>query len=266
MWQEAGPEDRRDLEPRPAVDPGVVVGDVADQVDDVALAGDQVADQPDPAHPAAEADQDGGDGGDPTAPRQLDGEGPRHEGEDAGEQGARQEVDPDDVDAGDGRGDRAVEIGEPVVGQRLAGEVGDLRREVAGRDARPDRDVDEEVAPVPAAADPAVGRLVPAVAHQDDEHDRADREGQVPGQAVVQDRLDEPDSGRAAQRRQPAMAKTRDDQGRDGEEDRADDDRLAPEPADPGDDVDEMSRGVGAGHDGRADRARVGQSAGRPCG
>ena len=73
------------------------------------------------------------------------------------------EVDADDVDAGHGRGDRAVEVGEPVVGQRRAGEVGDLRREVAGRDARADRDVDEEVAPVPAARHPAVGRLDPAV-------------------------------------------------------------------------------------------------------
>ena len=55
----------------------------------------------------------------------------------------------------DGRGDRAVEVGEPVVGQRLAGEVRHLRREVAVDDAVADRDVDEEVAPVPATGDEA---------------------------------------------------------------------------------------------------------------
>ena len=63
--------------------------------------------------------------------------------------------------------DRAVEVREPVVGQRDAREVGDLGREVALDDALADRDVDEEVAPVPAARDPADGDLVPGVRGQD---------------------------------------------------------------------------------------------------
>ena len=66
---------------------------------DVAAAGDHVADQPDPAHPATEADEDRRDRGDPAAPGQLDRQAPGHEGEDAGEQRARQEVDRDEVDA-----------------------------------------------------------------------------------------------------------------------------------------------------------------------
>ena len=161
----------------------------------------------------------------------------------------------------DGRGDRAVEVGEPVVGQRLAGEVGDLRREVAGRDARPDRDVDEEVAPVPAAADPAVRGLVPAVAHQDDEHDRRRRPAaRNQAEPVVPDgerRCRRGSAGGAARASDGGCCATT--SGRDREQDRADDDRLAPEPADPGDDVDEVGRDVGAGHDRRADRARVRQ-------
>ena len=78
-----------------------------------------------------------------------------------------------------------MEVGEPVVGQRHAGEVRDLRREVAGGDARPDRDVDEEVAPVPAAGDPAVRRLDPAVAAEDREDDQAGRRGDDPGRRVA---------------------------------------------------------------------------------
>ena len=45
-------------------------------------------------------------------------ERPDDERQDAREQGAGREVDRDEVDAGHGRGDRAVEVGEPVVGQR----------------------------------------------------------------------------------------------------------------------------------------------------
>ena len=165
MRQEPRAEDRGDLEVRPAVGPGVVVRQPADERDDVAVAGDEVADEPDPAQPAADADEDRGDGRDRAAARSgCTASAQTTSARTAGEQGARREVDPDEVDAGDGRGDRAVEVGEPVVGQRHAGEVGDLGREVAGGDARPDRDVDEQVAPVPAAGDPAVGRLVPAVA------------------------------------------------------------------------------------------------------
>ena len=127
------------------------------------------------------------------------------------------------------RGDRPVEVGEPVVGQRLAGEVRDLGREVAGRDARPDRDVDEQVAPVPAAADPAVRGLVPAVAEQDDA--RRSRRPRLPGTRPGHRPRwrDDPVARRPAERCQPAVAHAGDDQGRDREQDRADDDRLATE-------------------------------------
>ena len=72
------------------------------------------------------------------------------------------------VESGHGRGDRPVEVGEPVVGQRLAGDVRHLGREVAVDDALADRDVDQEVAPVPAAGDPAVVAGPPAVREQDE--------------------------------------------------------------------------------------------------
>ena len=127
----------------------------ADEVDDVAGAREHVADESDPAETAAGDDEDGGDRGDPPVAGQSLRERPDHERQDAREERAAGEVDRDDVEAGHGRGDRAVEVGEPVVGQRHAGEVGHLRREVAGRDARADRDVDQQVAPVPAAARPS---------------------------------------------------------------------------------------------------------------
>ena len=154
-------------------------------------------------------------------------ERPDDEAEDAREEGAGHEVVRDEIDAGDARCDGALEVGEPVVGQRHAGEVGDFRREVAGRDARADRDVDQQVAPVPAAADPAVGRLVPAVAHQDDEHGDARAEGDDPGRRIGPEGGEDAGSGRARDRRQPAMTELGDEQRRERQDDRADDDRLA---------------------------------------
>ena len=205
MRQEPGPEDRGDLEERPAVGPGVVVRQPADEVERAAVAGDDVADQPDPAEPATEADEDRRDRREAPPAGQPHGKGPDDEREDRREQRARREVDGDEVDAGDGRGDGAIEVGEPVVGQRDAGEVGDLGREVAGGDARADRDVDEEVAPVPAAGDPAVGRLVPAVAAEDDEDREPGGRRDDPGRGVVAERGDHAGARRASQRREPAM-------------------------------------------------------------
>ena len=80
VGQEARPEDRGDLEVRPAVGPGVVVRQSADQVDDVAAAGDEVADEPDPAQPAAEADEDRRDRGDAAGRRSAGRRAPRRRG------------------------------------------------------------------------------------------------------------------------------------------------------------------------------------------
>ena len=172
----------------------------ADEVDGVAGAREHVANEPDPAEPAAGDDQDRRDRGDPPVAGQTPRERPDHERQDGREERAGGEVDGDDVEAGHGRGDRAVEVGEPVVGQRHAGEVGHLRREVAGRDARADGDVDQQVAPVPAAAHPAIGRLDPAVDAEDSEDDEADGGGDDPGREVGPERGDEAGPGRALER------------------------------------------------------------------
>ena len=91
---------------------------------------------------------------------------------------AGDDEDGDHVEPGGRGGDRPVEVGEPVVRQRDAREVGDLRWEVALEDALADRDMDQEVAPVPAAGDPAGRDLVPGVPRQDgpDQEDRERRE------------------------------------------------------------------------------------------
>ena len=138
---------------------------------------------------------------------------PHDQGQDGGEQAAGQEVDRDDVQPGGRRGDRAVEVGEPVVGQRFAGDVRDLRREVAGRDARTDRDVDEQVAPVPAAGDPAVRAERPAVAEQDEQHDRPDRPAtsQAGRSAAHARRI--PSSDGPIERGEPAMTDGRQQRG-----------------------------------------------------
>ena len=164
----------------------------------VAGAREHVADEPDPAEPAAGHDEDGGDRGDPPVAGQALRERPDDERQDGREERAAGEVDRDDVEAGHGRGDRAVEVGEPVVGQRHAGEVGHLRREVAGRDARADGDVDQQVAPVPAATDPAIGRLRPAVDAEDRKDDQADGGGDDPGREVGPERGDEAGPASAA--------------------------------------------------------------------
>ena len=97
--QEPRPEDRGDLEERPAVRPGVVVRQAADEADDVLAARDEVADEPDPAEPATEADEDRRDRRQPPSAGQPDGKSPDDEREDGGEQRARREVDADEVDA-----------------------------------------------------------------------------------------------------------------------------------------------------------------------
>ena len=159
------------------------------------------------------------------------------------------------------RGDRAVEVGEPVVGQRDAREVGDLGREVAGRDARADRDVDEQVAPVPAAADPAVGRLVPAVAHQDDEDREACRRGDDPGRCI------RPEGAPRCPLRSAAGAASASDGGCCSTTTEANARMTAltmidsaTEAGHPGDDVHEVRRDVDARDDRGADRARDGRS------
>ena len=67
--------------------------------------------------------------------------------------------------------DGGVEIGEPVVDERLAGEVRHLRREVARVERLGDREVDPQVAPVRAAGrDPVRGRA-PEPGLQDRPHE-----------------------------------------------------------------------------------------------
>ena len=207
--QEARPEDRGDLEERPAVGPGVVVGQPAHEGERAPVAGDDVADESDPAQPATEADQDGGDGRETPPTGQAHRERPDDERQDAREQRARREVDADQVDIGDGRGDRAMEVGEPVVGQRDAGEVGDLGREVARGDARADRDVDEQVAPVPATGHPAIGRLVPAVGHQDGKDREPGGRRDDPGGGVRAEGSRDARASGPHERSEPAMAHDR---------------------------------------------------------
>ena len=187
---------------------------------------------------------------------ELHRQGPDDQRQDAREQRAGQEVHADDVDAGHGRGDRAMEVGEPVIGQRLAGEVRDLGREVAGRDARADRDVDEEVAPVPAARHPAVGRLDPAVRaqHEEDHQARGDRHD--PGRRVRPKGACEARPGRSCQRGEPATPDEREPDAGERQEHGRHDDRSASEAADPGDDVHQVGRDVDAGDDRGPDRTR----------
>ena len=80
VGQEAGAEDRRDLEVRPAVGPGVVVRPVGDEAQDVALAGDDVADEPDPAQAAGGAGDDRRDRGHGPTGRRAASPAPRRPG------------------------------------------------------------------------------------------------------------------------------------------------------------------------------------------
>ena len=68
--------------------------------------------------PPPNAHEDRRDRGQPAAAGQPDRQRPDDERQDRREQCARREVDADEVDVRDRRGDRAVEVGEPVVGQR----------------------------------------------------------------------------------------------------------------------------------------------------
>ena len=84
--------------------------------------------------------------------------------------------------------DGGVEVGEPVVDQRLAGEVRHLRREVAGVQRLGDRQVDAQVAPVRPAGGHAVRRRVPQAAVQHQPHERRAPGGDGEGDAVASQR------------------------------------------------------------------------------
>src|SRR4051794_28856058 len=119
MRQEAGAKDGCNPEERPPVGPRVVVRGGTQKREGGTEARDEVANEPDPPQPTAEADEYRGDGGDRSPSGQSQTERPDDEAEHGSEQRARQEVGADQIDAGDGRRDRAIEVGEPVVRQRL---------------------------------------------------------------------------------------------------------------------------------------------------
>ena len=115
--------------------------------------------------------------------------------------------------------------------------------------------MDQQVAPVPAATDPAIGRPGPAVDAEDRKDDQADRGGDDPGREVGPERGDEAGPRRSLERREPSMAEGDDDQHPSSQQCRAHDDRAAPESADARHDVHEVGRDVDAGHERGTDRA-----------
>ena len=131
--------------PANGIEPRVVIAVVRDQLDRVAQPVRQVADQANPAEAAREDGQGGGyQGGALGVPSAEERAG---QGVDDQRQCARQ-----DRGGGDERGngkepgcagrDGGVEVLEPVVDERNAREIRDLRRKVAGVQALGDREVD----------------------------------------------------------------------------------------------------------------------------
>ena len=139
MDEEANAHDRRDSEIRPrhatdGVVPGVVVAVVGDERDRVSESRGNVADEPDPAEAPCEDRERGGDEGGPPGvlpPEEGPAQAVDDQGQCAGQDRGRGDERRNGEEARRARGDRCVEILEPVVDERYACEIGDLWREVA---------------------------------------------------------------------------------------------------------------------------------------
>ena len=190
MGEQPGAHDRRDAEVRPAGQPLVVVAVVRDEVGEVAGTdrrahrgrGDgQVTDEPDPAEAAGEDHERSREEAARRARRPAQepaGEREHEQCQCPGEDRGLDDHGGDREEAGGLGQDRGVEVGEPVIDERLAGEVRNLRREVAaGVQRLGDREVDAEVAPVRAARAHAVGRHAPDAGAEDDADHRGGQGG-----------------------------------------------------------------------------------------
>ena len=171
--EEPGGHDRRDGELGEPGQPLVVVRVDHQQVQQRSLPGRQVAHQAYPSQAAAQDHEDRrqerGAMGRPLADEDQ-GQAVDHQRERSGQRRGLDDEDRDREQVGRASQEGGVEVGEPVVDERLAGEERDLRREVARVDRLGNGHVDAQVAPVRAGHEHGARVGLPQAAGKDCAH------------------------------------------------------------------------------------------------